>query len=484
MPIAASIRKNLYKDSVSLMRIAQDVLALPDLRQATLLMGTPANKALLAQAGLLHAELEAARPADLMIVVDAGTAEAIAAANAEFARLLDGERGPPGHGPTIELAPRSIAMALGRAGRAVLAQISVPGPYAAAEAMKALRQGLHVFLFSDNVPIAQERALKTLARDKGLLVMGPDCGTAIIHGTPVGFANAVREGAISLVGASGTGLQEVACQIHALGGGVRHAIGTGGRDVSAAIGGITMRQAIDLLAADPATKVIVIVSKPPAPAVARQVLERAAAADKPFVVLFLGADLSAEQLPERMVTVGTLDDAAAAAVSLLDGRRVDRVADGQDWQRAVEAEMAHLASGQRFLRGLYSGGTFCTEAQLVWRDLGLDVYSNAPVGEHAAPAKLAPHGKHAVGHAAFDLGSDEFTVGRPHPMIDPGIAHRAHRGGGTRPIDRRDRPRRCPGLRRPPQPRRGAGACHSTGEGPARQQRWPPHRDLVRLRHR
>ena len=416
MPIAASIRTNLYKDSVALMRIAQDVLAFPDVRQATLLMGTPANKAMLAQAGLLHAPLESARPGDLMIVVEAVTAAAVEAASIEFARLLEGERSIADPGPSAGLLPRSIAMARERAPEAALAQISVPGPYAAAEAMKALRQGLNVFLFSDNVPLPQERALKTLARAKGLLVMGPDCGTAIIHGTPVGFANVVRVGAISLVGASGTGLQEVACQIHALGRGVRHAIGTGGRDVSAEIGGITMRQAIDLLAADSATRVIVIVSKPPAPAVAQQVLERAAATGKPFVVLFLGADLSAEHLPERIVPVRTLYDAAAAAVALLDGRRVDSVADGQDWQSA-EAEMRGLAAGQRYLCGLYSGGTFCTEAQLVWRGLGLDVHSNAPVDMNAAAADLA----RCKGHAAFDLGSDEFTVGRPHPMIDPGI---------------------------------------------------------------
>ena len=427
MPIAASIRANLYQDSVALMRIAQEILAVPDVRRATLLMGTPANKAILAQADLLRAPLDSARPGDLMIVVEAETPEALEAASIECIRLLEGRRSSAGSARSETLLPRSIAMARESVPEAALVQISAPGLYAAAEAMKALRQGLHVFLFSDNVSLAQERALKTLARDKGLLVMGPDCGTAILSGTPVGFANVVREGAISLVGASGTGLQEVTCQIHALGRGVRHAIGTGGRDVSAEIGGATMRQAIDLLATDPATRVIVIVSKPPAPAVARQVLEQANASGKPFVVLFLGADVSAERLPEHVVTVATLNDAAAAAVALLDGRGVDGGVHSPDWQHAADAEARLFAAGQRHLCGLYSGGTFCTEAQLIWRGLGLDVHSNAPVGEHAAPVGRA----RGTGHAAFDLGSAEFTIGRPHPMIDPGprierIAEAAH----------------------------------------------------------
>jgi FdrA protein len=418
VPISTSIRANLYKDSVALMRIAQVVLAQPGVRQATLMMGTPANKAILAQAGLQSAQSESARPGDLMIVVDAETAEQVTAANAQFAELLEGNRDVAGDAAsTAQMTPRSIAMALAGADAqgVTLAQISVPGPYAAAEAMKALRRGLDVFLFSDNVPLAQEHALKTLARDKGLLVMGPDCGTAIIHGTPIGFANVVRQGAISLVGASGTGLQEVTCQIHALGHGVRHAIGTGGRDVSAEIGGITMMQAIDLLADDAGTQAIVIVSKPPAPAVARQILDRARTIDKPFAVLFLGADLSREKLPQRIVPVATLYDAAAQAVALCGGPAAGGAAQHDEWLRAADGEAQRLAPGQRFVRALYSGGTFCTEAQLLWRQRGLVVHSNAPLDKGAAQITDVGGGQ----HIALDLGSDEFTVGRPHPMIDP-----------------------------------------------------------------
>ena len=417
MPISASIKTNLYKDSVALMRIAQTALAREGVRRATLLMGTPANKQMLAQAGLLRADFEPARPSDLMIVIDAATDDALAAASADVVRLLEGEPRPQQAGQARENPPRSIAMARARGADAMLAQISVPGPYAAAEAMKALRQGLHVFLFSDNVPVEQERAIKSLGRAKGLLVMGPDCGTAILDGTPLGFANVVRQGNIGLVGASGTGLQEVTCQIHALGHGIRHAIGTGGRDVSAAIGGSTLHQALEILAADPGTRVIGIVSKPPAPEVAREVLERAARIDKPVVVLFLGADASVERLSPNLVPVATLYDVAAATVALADGSRLEAATRDDEASRSAEREAGRFASGQRYIRGLYSGGTFCTEAQLLWRGVGLRVHSNAPVDKDLALNEKVRGGE----HTAIDLGADEFTVGRPHPMIDPGI---------------------------------------------------------------
>jgi len=410
VPISTFVKNNLYKDSVALMRIAQTVLAHDQVQRTTLLMGTPANKAIMAAAGQLGAELEAARPGDVMIVVDAATTEALDAAIARIDELLEGARDSAGSAPAAALLLRSIAMARARADDAVLAQISVPGPYAAAEAMKALHKGLHVFLFSDNVPLQQELAIKTLAGKKGLLVMGPDCGTAIIAGTPLGFANVVRAGSISLVGASGTGLQEVSCQIDALGRGIRHAIGTGGHDVSAEIGGRTLRQALDLLAADAQTRVICIVSKPPDPAVARRLLDQVSALGKPVVVLFLGADLSAAKLPGHVVVVDTLFDAAAAAVALLDGRRFDPAVPAGEALQAAEPELRRLASGQRAVRGLYSGGTFCSEAMVLWGRMGLRVTAGASAQDGAVG-----------GHAAIDLGDDRFTVGRPHPMIDPSM---------------------------------------------------------------
>jgi succinyl-CoA synthetase alpha subunit len=426
VPIAAIVRPNLYKDSVALMRVSELVLARAGVRRATLLMGTPANKGMLREAGLWQAELDAARPNDVMIVVEADTLEAIEVARNEVEHALAGERPAQESSGTTEgeRAPRALALARG-GGTFALAQVSVPGPYAAAEAMKALKLGMHVFLFSDNVPLEQEQALKALARSRNLLVMGPDCGTAIIRGVPLGFANVVRRGAIGLVGASGTGLQEVACQIHARGQGVSQVIGTGGRDMHEAIGGSTMCQAIDLLAADPDTRVIGIVSKSPTPVVATTVIAHAVRTGKPCVVLFLGADAASLSLPANVVAVATLEDAAAATVALAAGGRPEfasgmKKVDPSAVPAAMEidpvaaAEARRYAPSQRHLRGLFSGGTFCTEAQLLWRALDVHAASNVPLD---AANRLAEDAG-SKGHVAIDFGAGEFTVGRPHPMID------------------------------------------------------------------
>jgi succinyl-CoA synthetase alpha subunit len=379
------------------MRLTEAVLARPGMRRATLLMGTPANREILTTAGLDAAALADAGPSDVMIALEGESADVLEAAHAEVASLLD-DAGAQSASQDVASPPaHSLAQASGRNPGASLAQVSVPGPYAAAEALKALRLGLNVFLFSDNVPLAHERAIKALAREKGLLVMGPDCGTAILGGVPIGFANVVRAGPIGLVGASGTGLQEITCRIHALGGGVRHAIGTGGRDVSDDVGGITMGQAIDLLAGDDATRFIVLVEKSPGPVTSRKVVEHAAAAGKPCVILFLGADLA--DAPKGIVAVTTLADAASAAVALL-GDRPPAAPAPVDESR-VREEARRLSPGQRFLRALYSGGTFCTETELLWRAAGLAIEPR--------------------GHRVQDLGADEFTVGRPHPMIDPAL---------------------------------------------------------------
>jgi len=414
VPIRATRKPGIYKDSVTLMRIAQRALADPGVLRATLLMGTDANKDALRADGLLDAALVDARPSDLMVAIEAGSDDEAEAALAAVEGLLaGGEAMKEADGAATAMRPRSLAMYAAHAPHAAtLAQISVPGAYAGAEALKALRQGLHVFLFSDNVPLAEEQVLKRLAQRKGLLVMGPDCGTAMLRGVPLGFANAVRRGAIGLVGASGTGLQEVMCRIHELGEGVSHAIGTGSHDVSAEIGGTTMRQGIDLLTADQATRVIAIVSKPPAPAVANAVLAQLARTGKPAVVLFLGADTRRDVASDAVVPVTTLEDAARAAVGSLHGRSVTPTPTANDGQALAEAD--RLAESQRYVRALYSGGTFCAEAQLVWRAGGIRARSNAPLDR--ADALTDP--LHVDGHAAIDFGSDEFTVGRPHPMID------------------------------------------------------------------
>ena len=409
MQIRTLTKAGFYKDSVALMRVAEALLKQFPLQRATLVMATPANKDILTEAGLLEAHAAKASPADLLIVLAGDNPAVVDAAGLKAEELLNAK--PPQSGSAQQIVPKSLAMAVARqadeALKANLAQISVPGIYAAGEALKAVRQGLHVFLFSDNVPLEHEVIVKQAAQQKGVLVMGPDCGTAIINGVPLGFANVVRRGSIGFVAASGTGLQEVTTGVHNAGAGVSHALGTGGRDLYAEVGGITMLQGLDLLIHDADTKVIGIVSKPPAPSVTKAVLRKLQDARKPAVVLFLGASDTSPAPHIRMVR--TLEGATALCAALARG----------DAPTLVEAEQDDLPkvsfkAGQRYLRGLYSGGTFCTEAQLLARELGMRTWSNVPLEKNLCLTNLQQSQEHTM----IDLGDDDFTVGKPHPMID------------------------------------------------------------------
>ena len=308
-----------------------------------------------------------------------------------------------GSGAASEFQPKSLAAAGQSAPEARWVLISVPGRYAAGVAREAISLGRHVFLYSDNVSIEDEIDLKQTASKRGLIVMGPDCGTAIVNGIGLGFANQVRRGSIGLVGASGTGLQLVTARIDQLGGGITHALGTGGRDLSEAVGGLTACQAIDLLARDPDTRVIVVVSKPPAAQVVEGLLRTLRACGKPVVVNFIGYRPTDDDY-ENVYCVQTLDAAAELAVEL--------AALEEDVSSAV---MDHgFGPGQRYLRGLFSGGTLAYEAQLILREYLPVVYANAPLDKRLMLEKAT----HSVENTIVDLGEDEFTVGRLHPMMD------------------------------------------------------------------
>ena len=263
---------NLYKDSVSLMTVSAKVMSVPGINAASVVMASATNVDNLAEAGLGTFEV---RPNDLVVAVS-GTDEACEEALAQADALLAASADTPGDDLASAAAPlTSIQMAVAQDPGLTLALVSVPGDYAAAEAMKALRLGLDVMIFSDNVAPEAELALKQYARDADLMVMGPDCGTSIVNGIPLGFANVVRRGPVGVVGASGTGTQEVTVRIHQVGSGVSQALGTGGHDLAESIGGISMLHGLAALDADPATSVIVLVSKPPSPDVAAKVLAAA-----------------------------------------------------------------------------------------------------------------------------------------------------------------------------------------------------------------
>lgn len=400
------VRRSFYLDSVALMRLSRDVAALPGVATAAMMIGTANNKRLMDGAGLLTPDGDAAGPEDLIIALTANTAAAGEAALAEAEALLDG---PAGSGSTAGIwYPKTLDSALQALPDANLALISVPGEFAAAEARKALHRDLHVMLFSDNVAVADEAALKHEAQERGLLLMGPDCGTAIIGGVGLGFANAVPRGNIGIVAASGTGLQEVSSLIARGGGGVSHAIGVGGRDLAAEVGGITTLMAIDALDADPVTERIVLISKPPDAAVTRRIFGHMAQSAKPFTVAFMGA--SPDGLPANASLAPTLK---AAALEALGGH-----ASWDGFDPAAEAAAIRLGGGHRWIRGIYSGGTLCAEAQAVLLAGGLAVRSNAPISGCQPISDGA-------GHDLIDLGADEYTLARPHPMIEPSIVAEA-----------------------------------------------------------
>jgi FdrA protein len=285
--------------------------------------------------------------------------------------------------------------------------VSVPGRYAAGVARQALRLDRNVFLYSDNVSLQDEVALKETAKDKGLMIMGPDCGTAIVNGVGLGFANRVRRGPIGLVAASGTGLQAVSARIHQSGSGLTHALGTGGRDLSEAVGAVTAHQALDLLDRDPQTAVIVLVSKPPSPQVAKDMLSAARSTGKPVVVDFIGYAAPSRRL-DNLYFASTFDETAELAVQLA---REPGQGD-LDLEGILAPEQ--FGAGQRYLRGLFSGGTLAYEALLLLQDYLPLVYSNAPLQE----SQRLDNSLLSQAHTIVDLGEDEFTVGRLHPMMD------------------------------------------------------------------
>ena len=361
------VERGRYLDSVALMRLSRRLSALPGVEEASLMIGSPSNKALLREAGLLAAEGEQAGANDLVIALRASD-ERLGQEALRSALAVQRDDDPS---ETLRRV-RSLATALDVLPHANLALISVPGEFAVAEARKALQAGLHALVFSSGVPLEEERALKLVAREKGLLLMGPDCGTALIAGTPLAFANAVPRGDIGIVSASGTGLQEVSCLLARMGRGVSHGIGVGGRDLDERVGALATLSAIDALEQDAATASIVLISKPPAPSVAAQVLERLARCRKKSVVCFLGLDKPG------------LAPTLLAAAEMAAGARIEN-----------DEQQVGRTKGR--VHALYCGGTLCTEAELVFKRRGLQ------------------------GHRFIDLGDEKYTRGRPHPMIDPEI---------------------------------------------------------------
>ena len=396
------------------MLVAQRIAAEPGIRDASAVMATEANRAALAAMGYgdggRDPDFAAAGPNDLVLAIEGETAaidSVVARADSYFARGSG-----PGAGVEAAAEPRSIAQALAERPDCSVAVISVPGEHAAREARAALAAGLHVFIFSSNVSVEDERALKNEARERGLVVMGPDCGTAYLGGAGIGFANAVRRGPIGIVAASGTGMQEFASLVHRAGSGISSGIGTGGRDLTDAIGGLTTLAGLDALEADPSTKVIALVSKPAGIATTAALAQRLARCAKPVVACVLGAE-SGES--EALRPVSSIDEAVRSALRAVGVNEPAFLqSDERGLQERAGREVERMHPQQRYVRGLFAGGTLCYQAQAVFRRAGMSVYSNSPL--HGMPELADP--RVSRDSAFVDMGAETFVRGRPHPMID------------------------------------------------------------------
>ena len=419
-PAACALLRDTFVDSVLLMSATRAMVEGEGVEWATAVMATPANVSALISEGVPATDLEGASANDLALAVRADS-EAVASAVLDRGRdALFAER--PAQPATRErAAARTVEEAVAAIPGANVAIVSVTGEYAALAAHHALTAGLHVLLFSDHVTLEEEVELKDRAASLGRLVMGPGAGTAILGGTGLGFANVVGPGRVGVVAAAGTGAQEVSSLLDRWGAGVSQVIGIGGRDLSAAVGGRMARVAIEALDADRGTDAILLVSKPPAEEVARALL--GTPRSKPLVASVLGVAPDLDVAPGVELT-GTLEQGVIRTLGVLGLPTPDP---GRGLAGHVEAACRGLPPGRTAVRGLFSGGTLCYEAQLILAPHVGRVYSNAPVAK--ADGLPAPAGS----HVCLDLGEEEYTQGRPHPMIDPGARLALLREQGTDP---------------------------------------------------
>lgn len=386
------IRKNTYYDSVTLMIISREIKKIKGVYEALVGMGTSLNKELAKNLGISSEEIEDIGVNDFFVSILGDESIDIKDIMNSVDELLSQKK----KNNSTDYKPATLGTALKQESDANLVIISVPGEYAYEESKKAIENNCHVMLFSDNMPIEEEIMLKDLALEKGLLMMGPDCGTAIINNIPLAFGNVIRKGNIGVVGASGTGTQEVTVTIHRLGEGVSQVIGTGGRDLSLEIGGKMMIQGIEALMNDPETKVIVLISKPPAKEIAEKILKTIENSSKPVVVNFIGGDR--ELIENYGAYFGiSLEDTGRKAVALLRGEEVEDFygfdISIEEIRKIIESETSKMDIEQNKLIGLYTGGTLADESINL---LGND-------------------------HVFIDFGDDVYTKGRPHPMIDPSL---------------------------------------------------------------
>jgi succinyl-CoA synthetase alpha subunit len=418
LPLVNVVRRNLFRDSIQLMRLSEDVKRLDGVDDAVVSMGTDTNRRLMKELGLLGSESRTAGDGDLIIAVRVRVGSDVREVMARVEQLVMAPPVPPGGTRTRVL--HGVESALEALQGANLAIVSLPGKQAFDPAMELLRRGVNVHLFSDHVPVEQELKLKRYASSKGLLVMGPGAGTSIINGVGLCFANSVRRGDVGIVASAGTGIQEVSTMLDRIGLGVSAALGVGGTDVSEQVGGLMMKDCLGLLEKDRGTRTIMIVAKTPRAKVIREVMEYVEKRiSKQVVACFLGLDLP--KAPDKRVTYAKTLHSAVHAAASCSGSEAENEFDTKmstsfgQLSKAANDLRAGMRAERKFVRGLYSGGTLAHETLLILRELVGEAYSNTPLSEKFRLADPNVSRENSI----VDLGDESFTAGRAHPMIDP-----------------------------------------------------------------
>ena len=412
------VKRNLFRDSIQLMRLTDEVKKLQGIDDAVVSMGTDTNRRLLQDLGLLGGESKGAGEGDLIMAVRVLDGFDGADVLGRVERLVMAPPASSGGRRTVVL--HSVRSALDRLHGANLAIVSVPGRQAYEPSMELLKNGVNVHLFSDHVPLDQELKLKKFASSKGLVVMGPGAGTSIINGVGLGFANSVRRGEVGIVASAGTGIQEVSTMLDRIGLGVSAALGVGGTDVSEQIGGLMMKDCLDMLERDAGTTLLMIIAKTPKEMVIREVMDHVEnRTSKPVVACFLGLDPPPAK-GGRVTYAKTLHSAVRKAAHF-SGREAESKFEEnislsfERLARGARAIGSRLGPDRKYLRGLYSGGTLAHETLLIFRELVGEAYSNTPLSERFA----LDDPNVSKGNSVIDLGDESFTSGRAHPMIDP-----------------------------------------------------------------
>lgn len=409
MSVYVKIEKNRYIDSLETLFATTVLNDQPGIEMGYIGMCNSTFRDVISDIGLMTAEIDACSENDYVIVAEAQTQDAFDAAVAEVNRNMETKAS---ESLTVEYDTSESALAAHP--EVNLVHIAVPGDCALEEAKKALNAGKHICVFSNNVPFEDEREMKELAREKGLLCMGPDCGVANINGAALVLSSINNRGPFGIVGASGTGIQHVAAMLHEAGSGVTQTIGVGGNDLKDPIGGISMLMGLEALENDPDTRYIIVISRKPGEKTLPVICEKLKSLTKPCVVLFMGCE---KEIVETTGSVWAenLDDCGIKALKLI-GLEYDLGSEEELDQIAAEA-VEGMAPEQKYLRGGYSGGTYMDEAMHAMYDEIGDVWSNCPLNKEFQ----LPDSYQSIENTVIDYGEEEFTLGRPHPAIDPGI---------------------------------------------------------------